>query len=348
MVYIPFLSNTSLVGSPAYASEAVVSSGSGVLFARSTIAALSSLLVQSELPALTYPSDITRGIVPKNCHSHNDYWRDVPLLDAISWGFKSVEADIHLVDGQLLVGHKADSLTPDRTLQSLYIDPLLEIIKLRNPYPLEYRGKPFYWTPIYDNHSSGTPFQLLLDYKTNGTELHAAVIEALQPLRELQGVLEYHDSEDDYEAPPGWDPLPPNPNTRHSGLILVTCTGNCPLEAVEAQQPRRDVFFDAPLLELGNSTYHYGNTGMYSAPWHSVPGKWDGEFENGEGTKLGKVRELLSGAGEGAGPVRVWDTPGWPSYRRSEVWRGLLRAGEGMRGSVILANADDLEACSNL
>jgi hypothetical protein len=30
-------------------------------------------------------------------------WRKVPLFDALSVGCKSVEADVHLIDGELLV-----------------------------------------------------------------------------------------------------------------------------------------------------------------------------------------------------------------------------------------------------
>ena len=36
-------------------------------------------------------------------HSHNDYWRKRPLLDALECGFCSVEADIFQVGDQLLV-----------------------------------------------------------------------------------------------------------------------------------------------------------------------------------------------------------------------------------------------------
>lgn len=51
----------------------------------------------------TYPTDLTRGIVPKPLHSHNDYWRDVPFYSALSYGAVSIEADVWLVDGKLYV-----------------------------------------------------------------------------------------------------------------------------------------------------------------------------------------------------------------------------------------------------
>ena len=57
-------------------------------------------------------------------HAHNDYEHDRPLFDALDHGFTSVEADIHLVDGELFVAHDSDEIKPDRTLRSLYLEPL--------------------------------------------------------------------------------------------------------------------------------------------------------------------------------------------------------------------------------
>src|SRR5688572_24752148 len=59
-------------------------------------------------------------------HSHNDYFRKRPLLDALDHGICSVEADIYLVDGALLLGHDLKDVKPERTLQALYLDPLRE------------------------------------------------------------------------------------------------------------------------------------------------------------------------------------------------------------------------------
>lgn len=59
-------------------------------------------------------------------HAHNDYQHERPLLDALEHGFCSVEADIHLVDGKLLVAHDRNKTRPERTLQALYLDPLRE------------------------------------------------------------------------------------------------------------------------------------------------------------------------------------------------------------------------------
>src|SRR5256714_6647293 len=69
-------------------------------------------------------------VVPlPQAHAHNDYEHKRPLFDALDNGFCSVEADIFLVDGELLVGHARQDLKPERTLEKLYLDPLRERIK---------------------------------------------------------------------------------------------------------------------------------------------------------------------------------------------------------------------------
>ena len=64
-----------------------------------------------------------------HAHAHNDYEHQHPLLDALDQGFCSVEADIYLVEGQLLVAHNRKDVKPERTLQALYLDPLRERAK---------------------------------------------------------------------------------------------------------------------------------------------------------------------------------------------------------------------------
>ena len=62
-------------------------------------------------------------------HAHNDYEHKRPLFDALDNGFCSIEADIYLVEGKLLVAHNFTQVKPERTLQALYLDPLRAQIK---------------------------------------------------------------------------------------------------------------------------------------------------------------------------------------------------------------------------
>jgi len=57
-------------------------------------------------------------------YAHNDYENQRPLFEALELGYRGVEADYYVVDGELLVGHDVDDLQPDRTLEALYLLPL--------------------------------------------------------------------------------------------------------------------------------------------------------------------------------------------------------------------------------
>src|SRR5258707_1793939 len=76
----------------------------------------------------------------RRAHAHNDYEHKRPLFDALDQGFCSVEPDIWLVDGQLLVAHDLKNVKPERTLAALYLDPLRD--RVRKNGGRVYRGGP--------------------------------------------------------------------------------------------------------------------------------------------------------------------------------------------------------------
>jgi hypothetical protein len=81
---------------------------------------------------LAFTGLLAMGAEPKplvNAHAHNDYEHARPLLDALGRGFCSIEADVWLMDGQLLVAHDRGKTKPGRTLQALYLDPLQARVK---------------------------------------------------------------------------------------------------------------------------------------------------------------------------------------------------------------------------
>ena len=61
---------------------------------------------------------------PVLIHSHNDYCRRAPFWQAYAQGVYSIEADVFLHDGRLLVGHDVEDLSPDMTFESLYVEPV--------------------------------------------------------------------------------------------------------------------------------------------------------------------------------------------------------------------------------
>lgn len=66
---------------------------------------------------------------PLNAHSHNDYQNDIPFWSAYYAGFGSIEADIWAVDGELIVAHQENEINTERTLDQLYIQPIVKLFK---------------------------------------------------------------------------------------------------------------------------------------------------------------------------------------------------------------------------
>ncbi len=103
-------------------------------------------------------TDCSAQTVLTNAHAHNDYWHAKPLLQSLENGFMSVEADCHLIDNRMLVAHEKAFTKKRRTLQKLYLDPLMQRAKENNPD--SYREK-----SIYKN---GPPeFILYIDIKAD-------------------------------------------------------------------------------------------------------------------------------------------------------------------------------------
>jgi len=143
--------------------------------------ALQNILNQGhQAPLYTYPTSLTQGIVPKLIHSHNDYWRDVPFYSAISVGAVSVEADVWLYNGTLYIGHERGALTNARTFESLYINPILDILHRQNPTNSSFLTAPTH-NGIFDTVGTQTLY-LFVDVKTDGPSTWPYVVRALAPL----------------------------------------------------------------------------------------------------------------------------------------------------------------------
>ena len=102
-------------------------------------------------------------------HSHNDYWRSRPLEEALEAGCLSIEADVVARGGKLLVGHGAREVTPERTLNSMYLSPLAEIVRARHRvYPKDRR-----------------PLILLVDLKTSWSSSKPALKAVLEKYADI-------------------------------------------------------------------------------------------------------------------------------------------------------------------
>ena len=304
----------------------------------------------------SWPTDFSRDINPIPCHSHNDYWRLVPLYSAIGAGCIGVEADVWLFEEELYVGHSIASLTRNRTLNSLYIQPLLSILSKQNPTTPFHDGR-YSLNGVFDTKPEQS-LVLLIDFKTPGVDLWPYVLKALDPLRERR-FLTHFDGEVVVQRP-----------------ITVVGTGNTPFGLVSSKtsNPYLDVFFDAPIqtmteasesgmatdLETHDSGRHglpaeaqdlasiastaaagfYNTSNSYyaSGSFNAIFGHLvDNEFSP---KQMKLLRDQIQGAHRRGLKARYWELPYWPISLRNYVWEVLVREG------VDLLNVDDLKGAT--
>lgn len=291
--------------------------------------------------------DITGNVTSLKCHSHNDYWRHVPLYQALHYGCASVEADIWLTDNrddsELYVGHSMASLKQDHTLRSMYINPLLELLDFTNSNNTSNQIQ-----GVFDTAPSQA-LVLLIDIKNKPELSFNALSKHLEPFR-ARNYLTYH-----------------NGSTLVPGPLTIVMTGSTPYTSILAQPPtKRDIFFDAPLGALtppiptsppseipspnqphrektSQSFQDYNTTtSLYvSASLRHVLGSPLPFFFPWSPTsrQLDRIRSATRAAHARGLQVRWWDTPAWP---RSQSWLwGLLE-----REGADVLNVDDLEGVS--
>ena len=105
-------------------------------------------------------------------HSHNDYAQERPFWGAYEAGADSIEADVYLVDGDLLVAHTRKELKKENTLRRLYLEPLRDVMRKNG-------GRA---------RADGKPLQLVVDLK-NGKP----ALDALLTMIEQEGFRECFD-----------------------------------------------------------------------------------------------------------------------------------------------------------
>ena len=271
---------------------------------------------------LLSPLDIDSAIAPIACHSHNDYLREVPLYDALAAGCTGVEADVWLKEDDLLVAHTEDAISDDRTLQSLYLDPLLLILQERNPDDTTTSG-------VFEAAPDRT-MTLLIDFKTDDPLVYDHVLSQLDPLRS-HGWLTF------------WDGSATNLRP-----ITVVATGEALFDHLTANDTYRDVFFDAPLDKLEDedtnedaTKYSTANSYYASVSFKEAIGSasFSGQLSSDQ---IQTIRAQISAAEDRGLKSRYWDTPDSPSWIRTGVWNILEEEGVGT------LSVDDVEEARSM
>lgn len=210
------------------------------------------------------------GVTPlSNAHAHNDYEHDRPLLDALDHGFCSVEADVHLVDGELLIAHDADKVERGRTLQKLYLDPLRARANVNGGH-------------IYPN---GPRFILLIDFKTSGEETYAVLRPVLDTYKDILTRF--------------------TPDSTEEKAVTVIISGSRPVGVLRAE-PERYAAIDGRFPDLDGEV-NPNLIPLISDSWWSRY-RWSGRGDMPENVRVDMVKDVERAHERGC-IVRFWALP---------------------------------------
>jgi hypothetical protein len=228
-------------------------------------------------------------ILPR-AHAHNDYLHARPLLDALAFGFCSVEADIWLVDGELLVAHDRGAVDPVKTLDRLYLRPLWDRFqanggRIHPPGP----GAP---------PPEAAVFTLLIDIKSDGAQTFRALDRALA----------------------AYDPMLTHftDDATAAGAVMVIISGNRANDVILASSPRR-TGIDGRLPDL-DGPLNRNQVPLVSDNWRLHFG-WMGRGPM-PASEASALDALVATAHERGMRIRFWNIP-----QTEAVWSRLYDAG---------------------
>ena len=252
------------------------------------LAALGTLGLAPAPAAPPAPNGVELGQPRAAAHAHNDYEHDRPLFDALEHGFTSVEADIWLVDGELLVAHDREDVQAGVTLESLYLDPLDALVT-------GHGGS------VYPGWGGG--FQLLIDIKSEATATYAALEEELADHRTMLTRFTHGKTK--------------------PGAVTAVVSGNRPL-AEMATADQRFGFYDGRAADLGGDLPP-GLMPLISNNWQQLF-TWRGVGDM-PAAERDKLAAYVAAAHAQGARVRFWATPDMAGPAREAVWAELLAAG---------------------
>ncbi len=234
------------------------------------------------VPAGEVPAPPPAAPLPR-AHAHNDYEHPRPLLDALEHGFCSVEADIHLVDGELRVAHNRAQTRPGRTLEALYLEPLRARAAAHGGRV--YPGGPTFW--------------LLVDFKSDGPPTWRALLAVLERYRPW--LTEF------------------GPDAARTNAITVVLSGNVPRDLLAAE-PRRLAAVDGRLDDLEASPSPL-LVPWVSARWGGVF-TWRGSGPMPE-VERAQLRDWAARAHAQGRRLRFWGAPDFEPVWREQLDAGV-------------------------
>ncbi len=219
-------------------------------------------------------------------HAHNDYNHVRPFYDAMEHNFTSVEADIHLVNGELLVAHELEDVKPGMTLQYMYLDPIKELLKSPNC-----------------RFNKDFPLILLIDIKSDSFTTFQALNRVLAAYKGMMTIYKN--------------------NKTIKGPVAVILSGNRPTLDFMANEPLRYTSYDGRITDL-NTDYPASLVSMISNNWQDLF-EWygNGAIPVQEKEKLEMIVKTAHAKGQ---RVRFWGTDVDPILDQRMFWNELILA----------------------
>lgn len=300
-------------------------------------------------------------------HSHNDYWRSVPLLEALMHGVTSVEADVWLSKGdtQLAVSHSEMYIDNEhRTLDLLYTSPLLQMLEQLNTKTnmlVEGMGTRSGETaaslihgPFYGDASQ--TLQLLIDFKSeDSVKTYQLLMSKYLRVLVEKKYLTFMDLDT---------------GAINYGPITIVLTGNYPsfselldsasdgellVNALKVQDSKRGYFEDgkryvfldlllsdpesfekSPESVLASASFSQMLTRCNSS---SMLARLRGRLSDME---IDCMKDIIGRAQAHNLKTRIWDVPQWPLHTRTTLWKQQYHD-----LNVDYLNVDDLDAVFN-
>jgi hypothetical protein len=217
-------------------------------------------------------AQLNRPVNFTKIHSHNDYLQQHPLIEALSAGARSVEADVNLVDGKLLVAHSLKQTRPDATLQSMYLDPLQKMIESNHG-------------TVYGD---GKPIVLLVEEKTEADVTYPVLRKLLEGYSDLLTHYAH--------------------GRTSTGAITVIITGHEPPRALLSAEPDRFVACDGILADLSISPSPPADLVPWVSGKWSDSFTWKGVGEMPDDQRQ-KLRAFVEQAHAEHRTIRFWEAP---------------------------------------
>lgn len=264
-------------------------------------------------------------------HSHNDYHQDNPLSSALKYGLNSVEVDVFPRDGTLLVAHTKFELDKSRTIDNMYLAPILNMLRHSTmaasdtlvmaeedsgPFPkavqAHRQGLRLFDFGTQRDRSSPLDHEddaltLLVDFKADAEKSVSLLHKALEPLR------------------PYLSKIDKNGKLR-KGKLTVIVSGNRPrTESLASRDGSGDrfIFIDGRSHDIHSKTDSL-LVPMVSVPWRKL------QLARLVGRGDRYMRNMAQKAHEQGKRLRIWGAPNEVS-----VWTQMVR------NNVDLLSIDD-------